>query len=134
MTKMVVPLAHSSSDKCVARDPTFLLPLKPDPHKDSSVYSASWRFKWRQTTREIATLLHKNFSSYGRERRKRDNHITRAYDLSELDEPWLVSVSFPYQGSSLFIAPGSRRDNYKRELKRGKRRASNAVKDGTVSQ
>jgi hypothetical protein len=29
MTKMVVPLACSSSDKCAAKQPTLILPLKP---------------------------------------------------------------------------------------------------------
>jgi hypothetical protein len=38
MTKVAIPLARSSFDKCVARHPTCFLPLKPDPHKDSSSY------------------------------------------------------------------------------------------------
>jgi hypothetical protein len=47
MTKMAVPLAHSSFDKSVARHPTYLLLSKTDPHKDSSAYDASWIFKRR---------------------------------------------------------------------------------------
>jgi hypothetical protein len=42
MTKMVVPLACSSSEKCVARHPSYLLFSKLDPRKDSSGYDASW--------------------------------------------------------------------------------------------
>jgi hypothetical protein len=41
MTKMVIPLARYSSDKCVAKHSTCLLPLEPGPHKDSSGYNAS---------------------------------------------------------------------------------------------
>jgi hypothetical protein len=47
MTKMAVTLARSSSDKCVARHHTYLLLSKPDSHKDSSGYDASWIFKRR---------------------------------------------------------------------------------------
>jgi hypothetical protein len=55
----------------------------------------------------------------GREK-KGNNHTTRVYDLSELVAPWLMSVSFLYQASGLFIAPDGRRDNYKREFKKEK--------------
>jgi hypothetical protein len=72
MTKMVVPLTRSSSDKWVARHPTFLLFLKPDPHKDSSGYIDSWIFKRRQRRRGGATLLHKNSSRYERERKEKE--------------------------------------------------------------
>jgi hypothetical protein len=50
-----------------------------------------------------------------------------------LVETWTMRVSFLYWASGLFIGPSSRSDNYKRELKREKRKASDAVKAGTVS-
>jgi hypothetical protein len=120
MNKMVVPLARSSSDKCVARHPTCLLLSKPDSHKDSSSYDASWIFKRRQRRRGGTTQLHKNSSSYEEEKEEKNNHTTRAYDISELVETWPMRVSFLYRASSLFIASRCIRDNYKRELKKGK--------------
>jgi hypothetical protein len=117
-TKMAVPLACSPSDKCAARHPTCFFPLKLDPHKDSSSYSASWFFKRRRRRRGVTTQVHKNSSSYKRERRKRDSHTTRVYNLSELVEPWLMN-EFLHRVSGLFIAPNGKRDNYKRELKKG---------------
>jgi hypothetical protein len=71
MTKMAVPSACSSSNKCVARH------IKPDPHKDSSSYSASSLFGRRRRRRGVTTQLDKNSSSYERERGKGDNHTTR---------------------------------------------------------
>jgi hypothetical protein len=56
MTKMVVPLARSSFDKCAARHPTLLLPLKPALHKDSYSYSTSWLFERRRRRREVEDL------------------------------------------------------------------------------
>jgi hypothetical protein len=44
-----------------------------------------------------------------------------------------MRVSFLHRASGLFIASWYRRENYKRELKMGKWRASNAVKARTVS-
>jgi hypothetical protein len=120
MTKMVVPLACFSSDKCAAKHRTLLLPLKSVLHKDSSSYSTSWLFERRRRRRGVTVLLHKNSSSYGRERGKGNSHKTRVYDLSELVAPWPMSVSFLCQASSLFIAPNRRRDTYKRELKKRK--------------
>jgi hypothetical protein len=70
MTKMAVLLARSSSDKCAARHPTFLFLPKSGPHKDSSSYNAPWIFKRRQRRRGVATLLHKNSSSYEGERKE----------------------------------------------------------------
>jgi hypothetical protein len=105
MTKMVVALACSSSDKCVARHPTLVLPLKPVLHKDSSSYSTSWLFKRiRRRRRRVTTLLHKNSSSYERERGKGNSHTTWVYDLSDSTVPWSMGVSFLCQASSLFIA------------------------------
>jgi hypothetical protein len=112
-------LARSSSDKYVARQPTLLLPLKPDPHKDSSSYSASWLFERRRRRRGITTQLHKHSFRYERERGKGNRHTKRVYNLSELVAPWLMSVSFLHRASGLFIALDGRRDNHKRELKRG---------------
>jgi ferredoxin len=88
MNKMAAPLACSPCDKCAARYPTCLLLLKPGPHKDSSGYKASWIFKRRQRRKGVATLLHKNSSSYEREREERYSHTTRVYCLSELVAPW----------------------------------------------
>jgi hypothetical protein len=117
MTKMTVPFARSPSDKCAARHPTCLL-LKPGPHKDSSGYSASWIFIMRQRIRGAATLLHKNSSSYEKEREERSSHTTRVCNLFELVVPWLMN-EFLHRSSGLFIALNGRSDNYKRELKRG---------------
>jgi hypothetical protein len=64
MVKMAGPLARSSSDKCVARHPTCLLPLEPEPHKDSFAYNASWIFKKRRRRRGGTIVLHKNSSTY----------------------------------------------------------------------
>jgi hypothetical protein len=44
-----------------------------------------------------------------------------------------MRVSFLHQALGLFISLRCRRDNYKRELKRGEWRASDAVKARTVS-
>jgi hypothetical protein len=87
MTKMAIPLARSSSDKCAARHPTCFLLLKLGPHKDSFGYSASWIFKRRQRRTGAATQLHKDSSSYEKEREERDNHTTRVCNLSELVAP-----------------------------------------------
>jgi hypothetical protein len=133
MTKMAVPLERSSYDKCVERHPTYLLFSKPDSHKDFSGYDASWIFKRRQRRRGCTTQLHKNSSSYEEVERDKDNHTTRAWDLSEIIETWPMRMGFLYQASGLFIASRCKRDNYKRELKKGKWRASNAVKAITVS-
>jgi hypothetical protein len=54
-----------------------------------------------------------------REREERNNHTTRACNLSELVGTRPVRVSFIRRASGLFIAPSGRRDNYKKELKKG---------------
>jgi hypothetical protein len=133
MTKMVVPLAHSSSDKCAARHPTYLFLSKPDPHKDSYGYDASWILKRRWRRRGGTTQLHKNYSSYEEEKEEKNNHTTRACNLFELVETWPMRMSFLHQASGLFTAPKCRRDNYKSELTKGKWRASDGVKSRTVS-
>jgi hypothetical protein len=120
MTKMAILSARSSSDKCVARHPTCFLLSKPDSDKDSSGYDASWIFKRGRRRRGCATQLHKNSSSYEEEKEEKNNHTTRACDLSELVETCLMRVSFLHQASRLFLASRYIRDNYKRELKRGK--------------
>jgi hypothetical protein len=94
---MVVPLARYSSDKCPARHPTRLLLLKPGTHKDSSSYNASWILKRSQRIKDIATLLHKNSSSYERGREERNNHTTKVCNLSELVVPWPISFSIELQ-------------------------------------
>jgi hypothetical protein len=66
------------------------------------------------------TQLHKNSSSYEEEKEEKDNHTTRSCNLSELVETWPMRVSFLHRASCLFIAPNGRRDNHRRELKKGK--------------
>jgi hypothetical protein len=132
MTKMAVPLACSSSEKCVARHPSYLLFSKLDPRKDSSGYDASWIFKRRRRRRGGTSQLHKNSSSYDNEKEEKNNHTTRACDLSELVETWPMTMSFFHQASGLFIASRYRRDNYKRKLKKGKWRASDEIKVTTI--
>jgi hypothetical protein len=78
MTKTVVPLARSSSNKCVARHPTYFLLSKLDSHKDSSGYDASWILKRRRRRRGGTTQLHKNSSNYEEEKEEKNNHTTRA--------------------------------------------------------
>jgi hypothetical protein len=43
-----------------------------------------------------------------------------------------MTMSFFHQASGLFIASRYRRDNYKRKLKKGKWRASDAIKVTTI--
>ena len=117
---MAIPFARFSSDKCVARHPTCVLSPKPDPHKDSSSYGASWFFKRRRRRRGATTLLHKNSFSYEGEKEERNSHTTRACNVSELVETWPMRVGFLHRASGLFIASRYRRDNYKRELKKRK--------------
>jgi hypothetical protein len=52
--------------------------------------------------------------------KKETSHTTRVCNLSELVETWPMRVSLLHRASGLFIAPNGRRDNYKRELKKGK--------------
>jgi hypothetical protein len=105
---------------CIAKHPTYLHFSKPDPHKGSSGYDASWIFKRRQRRRGCTTQLHKNFSSYEEEEKEKNNHTTRACGLSELVDTWPMGVVFLHQASGLFIASRCRRDNYRRELKKWK--------------
>jgi hypothetical protein len=54
------------------------------------------------------------------EREERNSHPSRVCNLSELVETWPMRMSFLHQALDLFIAPNGRRDNYKREFKKGK--------------
>jgi hypothetical protein len=67
------------------------------------------------------------------EREERNSHTTRVCNLSELFDTWPMGVSSTHRASGLFIVRNGRRDNHKRELKKGKRKASDAVKARTVS-
>jgi hypothetical protein len=54
-----------------------------------------------------------------KEKEEKETTIQQESNLSELIAPWLMS-EFLHRASGLFIAPNGRRDNYKRELKKGK--------------
>jgi hypothetical protein len=120
MTKMADPLAHSASDKYVARHPTCPLLPKPGPHKDSSGYNASSIFKRRRRKRGGTTLLHEDSSSYEEEKEEKSSHTTRVCNLFELVETWPMRVSLLHQALDLFIAPNSRRDNHSGDYEKGK--------------
>jgi hypothetical protein len=97
MTKIVIPLACSSSDKCAARHPTLLILLNLVLHKDSSSYCAFWLFERGRRGKCVATLLHKNSSSYEKGDGEGSSHTTRVYNLSGLViAPWSMSAGSLY--------------------------------------
>jgi hypothetical protein len=133
MTKMVVLLVRSSSDKCVARHPTCLLPLEPSFTRillDMMPLGFSKGDKEEEGALHYFTII---LLAIEGEREGGNSHTTRVCNLSELVETWPMRVSVTHRASGLFIILNGRRDNHKRELKKGKRKASDVVKAGTVS-